>query len=252
MLSIVFTFYRTLDLNHLERAITSLAKQTIWPLNDPKDELLFVDNNTEYDEADIRGVIEPHFKYPFLNYHSCKHGDPNKRHSWSANYGIRHARNSKIFFTRADYILMEDAIEKMDAIWKEGRFVSGWCWQMGCKRQEVADRLCLVYDKDPEYESYAWRSNVRNLLQHPNAHSFPETDMDAGTYMTSKAAMKVGGWYDEAMIGFGYQQSTLQRRMAEGGIAMMVVPEYLFCHQHHEAERDFDKALQEYRNSRGG
>jgi len=245
MLSIVFVFYQTLDLGHLERAVYSLTKQTAL---DRASELVFVDNNTHYEPDEIRAVVEPHFQEPFVKYHFLKHGDSSRRHSWSANYGIQAAVNELFFFTRADYILMEDALERMAD--KAGEnplsFVSGWCWQMGYDRQTE------MTETEPPYEAYAWRTNARFLLQYPYAFRFHETDQDAGTYVTSKAAMGKGGWYDEAMVHFGYQQSTLQRRMRAAGVEMRAIQDYLFCHQHHEADRNFVRALQEYRQSKGG
>ena len=249
-LSIVFIFYRTLDLDHLERAIYSLAKQTDLKL---ASELTFIDNNTAYDPEDIRAVVEPHFQEPFVTYHFLKHGDDSRRHSWSANYGIRAAVNDTVFFTRADYILMEDCLERMaeEAMKREPSFISGWCWQMAAKRQDDSNTP-KMYDHEPVYEAYGWRTDVRFLLQHRWAHCFHETDQDAGVYVTTKEAMQIGGWYDEAMIHFGYQQSTLQRRMARANVRMYAIPDYLFCHQHHEADRNFARALQEFHSSKGG
>jgi hypothetical protein len=245
MLSIVFTFYQTLDLDHLERALYSLSRQTELGR---ADELVFVDNNTVFHPDEIRAVVEQ-YRIPMrLSYHFQKHGNPDRRHSWSANYGIRAADNEMFFFTRADYILMEDALERMtDECAGEGlTFASGWCWQMACERGGTP------YEAVPSYEAYAWRRNVRFLLQHTHAHRFHETDKDAGVFATTKEAIALGGWYDEAMISFGYQQSTLQRRMRNAGVCMTAIQDYLFCHQHHEADRDFNRAHAEYVNSRGG
>lgn len=244
-LSIVFIFYRTLDLGHLERAIYSLARQIgLHAAN----ELVFVDNNTEFDPDEIKGIVDWHFPNCPVRYHFLKHGDPDRRHSWSANYGIRAAANEFVFFTRADYILMEDALMRMahEAGDEPLTFVSGWCWQMGYDRQGISTGT------PPPYEAYAWRTNIRFLLQYPHAHRFHETDRDAGVFVTSKEAMERGSWYDEAMVSFGYQQSTLQRRMHGKGVRMMAIQDYLFCHQHHEAVRDFDQARAEYLGSKRG
>jgi len=245
MLSIVFTFYRTLTLEDLERATYSLVHQE--RLHELADEIVFVDNNTLYEPVEILEVTEPYFRSFPVRYHFEKHGDSDKRHSWSANYGIRAARNERVFFTRADYILMEDCLWKMAEAAGEGlNFVSGWCWQMGYDQQAQST------ETPPPYEAYAWRTNVRWLLQYPYAFKFHQTHEDAGVFATCKEAMEKGGWYDEAMINFGYQQSTLQRRMRQAGVKMWALQEYLFCHQHHEANRDFRLAQEEYNRSRGG
>lgn len=247
VLSIVFTFYKTLDLDHLERAMYSLSRQTALCR---ASELVFVDNNTEYSEAEIKAVVESHFQEPFVKYHFCKHGNDDRRHSWSANYGIRAATNDLFFFTRADYILMEDALEQMVDEWAKRKpaLVSGWRFHMG-----AAPAGCVPGTPidEPAYESYGWREDARFLLQGRRA-SFYNSHQDAGVFVTTRTAIALGGWYDEAMIGFGYQQSTLQRHMWREDIAMIVVPEFLYLHQFHEAERDFTKAHEEYNNSKGG
>lgn len=246
MLSIVFVFYQTLDLDHLERAIFSLAKQTGLSR---ASELVFVDNNTVYDPAAIQTVVEM-FEWPFpICYHWCKHGDDNRRHSWSANFGIRAATNELFFFTRADFILMEDCLERMAAAALDGAqpaLATSWGWYLA-REEEHAGLKAEV-----PYETYGWRQDARALFRHPSALQFRETALDAGVFVTSKKAMALGGWYDELMINFGFQQSTLQRRMRNAGVRMTAVEDYLFCHQHHAADRDFDRAWREYSQSRGG
>ena len=246
MLSIVFTFYRTLDLKHLERALCSLSMQTAL---DQATELVFVDNNTNYAPVEIENVVREYEELlPEVKYHFMKHGQSDRCHSWSANYGIRAAENDLVFFTRADYILMEDCLERMLAGMRDEQmaFMSGWCYQMACQRGGEP------YEMEPPYEAFGWRDNVRNLLLWPHAHLFHETDKDAGTYLTTRTAVAAGGWYDELMVSFGYQQSTLQRQMSNAGVRMEAIQEFLFCHQHHEADRDFARARHEYMRSRGG
>lgn len=245
MLSIVFVNFQTLTPEHMERALFSLTRQTRLDL---ADELVFVDNNTWYDVSILKPIVDA-FDWPFpVHYHWCKHGKPNRRHSWSANYGIRAAQNEFVFFTRADFILAEDAMEQMTAAngGDELIFVSGWSCRVGVGRESE------IISADPVYEAYAWRTNVRWLLQAPDAHDFFAADLDAGVFLTSKAAMDLGGWYDEAMVGFGFQQSTLQRHMRNAGVKMVCIQDYLFFHQNHGATRDFDISWAEYRQSRGG
>lgn len=246
MLSLVFIFYRTLDLDHLERAIYSLARQTGLGL---ASELVFVDNNTAYEPEAIRAVVEPHFQEPFVKYHFLKHGVDSRRHSWSANYGIRAAANEDFFFTRADFILMEDCLERMAMTARESQqpaLATGWGWYLARSADEAGLHI------DVPYEDYDWRNNVRALLQYPSSLRFHDTALDAGVFVTSKAAIELGGWYDEAMINFGFQQSTLQRHMSNAGVYMVAIEDYLFCHQHHAADRNFERAWDEYIHSRGG
>ena len=54
------------------------------------------------------------------------------------------------------------------------------------------------------------------------------------------------------MTAWGYQQSTFQRALGRVGVSCDVVPDYLFAHQHHYAERDFVRAQREYQQFGGG
>ena len=52
----VYTFFRTLSLAHLERSLYSLSKQTV-----PFDEFIFFENNTDFSESEIMAVISKYF-----------------------------------------------------------------------------------------------------------------------------------------------------------------------------------------------
>jgi hypothetical protein len=247
--SICFVFFRGLTLEHLDAAWFSVMKQEMLHVHS----IYFLDNNTEYPEEAIRAVIN---RYPWpvpVVFKSVKHGDPTKTQSWSVNHVCQMAAPGQwIFFTRADYILNFDAVRRMRAeildrpTWDHRRFVSGWCWQMAYDRE--ARNTPEVLD----IEQYHWRERgMTALLDHPYGFKFHETDQDAGVWFTKQDFLAEAGWMNEGLVSWGYQQSTFQRALTRIGITCSAVEDYLFAHQHHYAERDFDKARAEY-NAHGG
>ncbi len=240
--SICFVFFRGLTLQHLDAAWYSVSRQDLTNVG----EVVFLDNNTEYDEADILGVLG-RYSVPTV-YLSEKHGDPTKTQSWSVNRVCKAASFPWIFFTRADYILGFDALWRMRAevltrgTWDQRRFVSGWCWQMAYDRE--AKNTPEVVD----IEQYGWRERgMEALLEHPYGFKFHETDQDAGVWFTKKEYLDEAGWMNEKLTSWGYQQSTFQRALRhKAKVECTAIPAYLFAHQHHYAERDFTKARREY------
>src|SRR6187455_2540109 len=98
--SLIFTFFRSLTLDHLERSLYSLSKQTISP-----DCWLFFENNTDYSESEIKRVIAKHFDVDKLRFSFNKHGDPAKTTaSWCQNTAIRMAKHDVFILAKADCI----------------------------------------------------------------------------------------------------------------------------------------------------
>lgn len=241
--SICFVFFRGMNLAHLDAAWYSVCRQDMLHVG----EIYVLDNNTDYSEAEIRAVLA---RYPTrvpVIVESVKHNDPTRTQSWSVNRVCQGAAGQWIFFTRADYILAFDALARMRAeildrpTWDQRRFVSGWCWQM------AYDREARNIDANIDIEQYGWRERgMPALLEHPYAFRFHETDQDAGVWFTAKGYLSEAGWMNEKLTSWGYQQSTFQRALRRIGITCSAVQDYLFAHQHHYAERDFDQARREY------
>jgi hypothetical protein len=155
------------------------------------------------------------------------------------------ATGPDIFFTRSDYILSFDCLQRFRAFVadnsKDKIFVSGWCWQM------AYDREARNIDAHVDIEQYNWRHHgMIALLQHPHAFRFHETNLDAGVWMTKKEYMEAAGWMNEGLVSWGYQQSTFQRFLDRQNVRCIALQDYLFAHQHHYADRNFDRASAEY------
>ncbi len=242
--SICFVFFRGLTLDHLDAAWYSVHKQDLLHV----ERIYFLDNNTEYSEEAINAVLK-RYERDDIEYVKVfeKHGDSTRTQSWSVNRVCQMAGGPWILFTRADYILAWDALARMRVeildrpSWDWRRFVSGWCWQMAYDRE--AKNTPEVID----IEKYRWREGgMPALLQHPYGFRFHETDEDAGVWFTAKDYLAEAGWMNEKLVSWGYQQSTFQRALKRIGITCSAVQDYLFAHQHHYADRDFDRARQEY------
>lgn len=242
LIDVCFVHFRTLNLIHLEAAWYSLSRQGF----DGVRQVNFLDNNTPESEEEIRAVLNKHKMPVPVVMEFAKHGDPDKTQSWSVNHVCRDmAQTSLVFFTRSDYILSFDCLQrfraKVYAHPLDKMFVSGWCWQM------AYDREAKNIDANVDIEQYDWRHHgLKALLEHPYAFRFHETNQDAGVWMTRREYMEDAGWMNEKLVSWGFQQSTFQRVMDRAGVRCVALPEYMFAHQHHYADRNFDRAAQEY------
>jgi glycosyltransferase involved in cell wall biosynthesis len=249
--TICFVFFKGLNLTHLDAALYSLSKQDMSRVND----IHFLNNDTEFTPEQVEEVAHRYFNSEQIGFsHIYHHGDPNKTHSWSVNTVVKIAQGPFIFFTRADYILAFDCLERLraqadsmlDIALKP--FVSGWCWQM------AYDREARNIEANVDLEQYNWRElGMPGLLNHPYAFRFHETDQDAGVWLTSKEYIQQVGGMNEKMSSWGYQQSTFQRVLRNHlNVTCFAIPDYLFAHQHHYVPRDFEKAQREYNEFGGG
>lgn len=241
---VCFVHFRTLNLLHLDAAWFSLSKQDFSLVNC----VFFLDNNTPDSVESILEVLDRHPIPVPLYFCSDKHGNLNRTQSWSVNRVCKAAFGPWIFFTRSDYILSFDCMSRMMAasyptLSTGGKpFVSGWCWQM------AYDREAKNIDAHVDIEQYGWREEgMPALLQHPYAFRFHETDQDAGVWLTKKEYLEKVGWMNEGLISWGYQQSEFQRLLRNRvGVSCISVLDYLFAHQHHYADRNFDRASLEW------
>lgn len=237
-IDICFVHFRGLSLAHLDAAWYSLSKQDFSNVAAVR----FLDNNSADSPEDIAIVLNRH-PVSSVNVDYAKHSDPRRTHSWSVNHVTRSVpADHWIFFTRSDYILSFDCLARLRSAAEDPRlFLSGWCWQM------AYDREARNIDALVDIEQYGWRDKgMPALLQHPYAFAFQETHLDAGVWLTSKRnILRVGGM-NEGLTSWGYQQSTFQRALVNAGAVCRTLPEYLFAHQHHYAERNFQRAREEY------
>src|SRR5262245_29628522 len=112
MITICFTYFRSLTLANLHAALYSVARQDRTGV----DEVVVVDNNTVDAEKDIQDVIDDiQFTVP-VRLASTKHGDATRQQAWSTNYTVRQSASPWVFYTRADYLLDFGMLARFRAI----------------------------------------------------------------------------------------------------------------------------------------
>ena len=247
--SLVFTFFRSLSLAHLERSLYSLSRQTIKP-----DELLFFDNNTKFSEQEIKEVIAKHFRLEDWKLHFAKHGDPRKTSaSWGQNTAIRLAIHDVFILGKADCIYDFNFCERLVSTFAQQshygnnpmHFVASYLFQMPF----LSKASHQLVDHAADLEPLNWRENPQRLLANDiGAQRHTAATEDAASHCTTKQAMGLAGWYDEELIGWGFWQIVLQSDMRQRGVKFHVIPEFLYFHMLHQievGERDLKKAQAE-------
>jgi len=242
--AVLYSWFKTLTLHHLERSCYSVARQTIQP-----DEFLFFDNDSPFSPEEIKATVGKHLDLTKIDFHFEKHGVPTQTASWAQNTAIRRLKHDQFILLRGDMIYDFQFCERVKArhdsevrLTNRPAFATSWCWQMGYfLGHEEED----TSNHEVDLESLGWRENPQRLLENKNANPFQHTDKDAASFCTSKAAMELGRWYDENLVSWGYWQSQLQFWMSRNSVGICVIPEYLFFHMHHVCERNFAVAQRE-------
>lgn len=229
--TIVLTYFKSLSLDHLRAALYSIKRQAFL---EQAVELVVVDNDTTDTQPEIAACINKvGFDLPtrLLSY---KHGDANKTHSWSANTAVRAAeRTNWIFFTRADYILDPTMLLQclqMAATRTKGwdGFVTGDCYWLhtGIDAVEVTD----------------WRTvGAVRLREQPGAIA-AHSVVDAGVWLTTKAAFEKVGGLEEGLTAWGHAQTHFQWKLFKSGTEIVRIPSVLYYHPMHGAPRDITVA----------
>lgn len=250
--SLVFTFFRSLSLAHLERSLFSLSKQTAAP-----SEVVFYDNDTDFSSDETGDLCG---RYLSCNWNVRvkidKHGDPSKRNaSYCQNRAIQMATNDTFIFTKADCIYTEDFCEKLLAQKTRNpmEFVAAWMYQLPYWSQKGKPHDQVDHASD--LEGLNWRSNIRNLDKNTDGGQLHNHAwMDAASFCTTKQAMERAGWYDPDLRGWSLWQLDLQSNMHKRGVTVKVIEEVLSYHMMHglspeEGERDLKKAHEIYNAS---
>jgi hypothetical protein len=232
--SFVLSFFKSLNLDHLERCLYSLSRQTI--ACPPKEFILF-DNNSGFTPEEIISVLQKHFKVEEWVVYFARHNG-GRTLSWSNNSAIRLARCETFMLVRADFIYDFRFFEKMLLAYNNEpmSYVTSWMYGL----------------PENDYEQFAWRLNPQNLLANSGFRPERVSQIDGPTFCTSKKAMDAAGWYDEALVGWGFDQQDLQQHMIRNGVQMKVYEEYLYFHQGHEVEpgqRDIERAREVWKKS---
>ncbi len=236
--------FRTVPRELLEAALFTLSKQSF----EGVDRIIVYDNNSEHSEDTITACVNQHLSrlpVPVVKVFD-QHGDSTKTQSYSVNRVVERC-TEWVFFTRSDFLLDYDCLKK----YRETRdekgdygFITSYCLQMG-----FDERMSNEPDVAPySYESAPWRQDPagpRSLIGNVPAYQFHTTDLDAGVWLAHKTRIDHIEGLNERMSSWGFQQQEFQRRWRERGWPIHNIPEYLFMHQHHWADRNFTKANDE-------
>jgi hypothetical protein len=254
--SLVYTFFRTLSLAHLERSLYSLSRQTIKP-----DEFIFFENNTDFSEDQIMGEVCKYFDPDTIRFSFNKHGDPRKTSaSWCQNRAIQMATNDVFILAKADLIydfdfcrrILDRFIEVSHYGTSPLHFTS--CYMMQMAYYSQTGKPHEQVDHAADLEPLEWREDVQRLnLNQTNCQYHTHTASDAPSFCTTQTAMRMVDWYDEDLIGWGFWQLSLQSDMKPMGIQFHIIPETLMFHMLHSIEgpdRCLQRAQAEFNQSR--
>lgn len=232
--SLVLSFFKSLNLDHLERCLYSLSRQTV--ACPPKEFILF-DNASGFTQEEIISVIRKQFKVDDWVIYFVRHSG-GRTLSWANNSAIRLARCETFMLLRADFIYDYRFCEKMLLAYNNEpmSYVTSWMYGM----------------PENDYEQFGWRNNPQNLLANSGFRPERVSQIDGPTFCASKKAMDAAGWYDEFLVGWGFDQQDLQQQMIRNGVQMKIYEEYLYFHQGHEVDpgqRDIERAKAEWAKS---
>jgi glycosyltransferase involved in cell wall biosynthesis len=236
MITICFTYFRSLTLANLEAALFSVRKQDLRNV----DRIIVLDNNTDDSTAAIQEVIE-RLAFPVtVQLLSCKHGDMSRTHAWSTNAVVAEAKSPWVFFTRADYILDSDAVRKfMDVVDLRGADWNGF----------VVGGYYDVSMNVHQCEATNWRTAGPNVLQ-SYGRDYDHVIVDSGVWMTKKEIFERAGGLCETQSAWGHAQTVFQYRVYQLGVEFVRIPHVVFYHTAHgyEVPRDHAVASQQLAN----
>lgn len=229
------TYFRSLTLDNLRASLYSLRKQSAI---EQLAEVVVVDNSTDDSQPEIAAVLnEAAFPIP-TRLLSFKHGDKTKTHSWSSNVAIREAKTPWVFFTRADYILDPALLARsMQLAASRGHgwdgLVTGDCYwlHVGVNSADVT----------------AWRTAGARVLRDLPGAVASHTEVDTGVYLARRSAFDRVGGLDENLTAWGHAQTHFQWKLRESGTEICRIPEVLYYHPQHGAERDLALANEQLR-----
>jgi hypothetical protein len=236
MITICFTYFKSLALANFEAALYALRRQDFSAVQ----EIVIVDNDTEDAAQTLMKTIGGDLKFPVpVTLKSFKHGDPTKTHPWSANVAVREATTSWVLFTRADYILDFTLVSRFAEVIEE--HPPGW-------KGFVTSNVCHLFHDVAACETYGWRSRGPGVLLDAPHATEAYTCIDAGVWMTQRATFDEVGGLDERLSAWGHAQTHFQYKLHKAGVECVRIPEVLFYHPLHSATRDLDEGHQQLRD----
>lgn len=225
MISICFTYFRSLTLANFRAALTSIRQQSLSPVS----EIVILDNNTEDSVEAIQSEIDAlAFPVP-TRFYSVKHGDPTKTHSWSTNEVIKRAIDPWILFTRADYILDFGLVNRFYEITQ--RYNPDWNgFVTGLVRHMHVDIGAC--------EKTNWRVEGTSALLTLPGITENHTLIDSGVWLARKDAFNTVHGLNESLSAWGHAQTHFQYKLHAIGTEFVQIQEPLFFHPLHSAHRD--------------
>lgn len=227
MITICFTYFKSLSLANLAAALYSVRRQDFTRVK----EMVIVDNDTQDSTTDISAVVLAlDFPVP-VRILSFKHGDPLKTHSWSTNVAVSEATTPWVLFTRADYLLHFDTLKLFGGTAELTPDWDGFVTGNGC-HLAVDVSTC---------EQTQWRQQGPQMLQAAGA-IYDYTCIDAGVWLARRESFNRVGGLDEALTAWGHAQTYFQWKLHQAGVECMRIPEVLFYHPQHGGAKDLDLA----------
>ena len=228
MITVCFVYFRGLTLAHLEAALYSLKLQTdFYSVH----ELFVIDNNTADSEAEIQSVLKQ-LDFPVkVTLRSYKHGDPTKTHSWSTNRAVSEAQTPWVFFSRADYILSFNTMQKIsDVIHRKSHDWNGFVTSRGS------------YCADLVSCGSGWRESGPEVF---GGTIYDHTRIDAGVWAARRDAFDSVGGLCEDLSAWGHAQTHFQWKLYNVGVEFVRLDDVLFYHIDHGGEKDIVLANQQ-------
>lgn len=221
MITICFTYFKSLTLANLAAALYSVSRQDLSKVK----EVVIVDNDTNDLKQDILDVIVA-LKFPVpVRLWSEKHMEITRTHSWSTNRAVREVTTPWFLFTRADYLLAFDVVKKFSALAEGNRFITSNGCHLGIGVEEC--------------ERSMWRTHGPRWM---DGVVFDYTIVDTGVYMMCLDAFNKVDGLDESLTAWGHAQTDFQYRLHESGVEFARISETLFWHPGHGGEKDIELA----------
>lgn len=235
MLTICVTYFKSLTLKNLAAALYSVRQQDLSLVK----QVVLVDNDSSDSIEEISQVVnELDFPCP-VKFVSYKHGVADKTHAWSSNIAFQHVDTPWVFFTRADYILDFGIVRKFVNVVQDHAYdhIPNWNGFVTSHGSHLQYDVAFC-------EQLGWRDHGPQILQ---GVVFDYTKIDSGVWMARKDAVDHIGGLNEDFTSWGHAQTEFQYRMHLSGSEFVCVPEVLFWHTWHGAERDIEVAHEELR-----
>lgn len=237
MITICFTYFRSLALINLEAALFSVQAQDLSNV----EKIIVVDNNTYDSVEEIQAVIDlQQFSVP-VELLSFKHGDPTRTHSWSTNVAVRAAQTPWVLFTRADYILDFTLIQRFQEIVHTKEYDLHGVW-----RGFITSNAYHLYVDIGVCEQTPWRLDPR-ILRDLSGKEEDYTIVDTGVWMSRRDSFNDVDGLNERLSAWGHAQTHFQWKLFQSGVEFVRIPEPLFFHPRHSAEREIEVAHEQLR-----